>query len=44
MDLLGVALGRLADLGLDGWADMGLVSKKWAWVVRNGLRRCKGAE
>ena len=27
-----------------GWAKMGLVSKEWAWVERNGLRRCKGAE
>ena len=26
------------------WAEMGLVSKEWAWVEGNGVRRCKGAE
>ena len=26
------------------WAKMGLVSKEWAWVEGNGLKRCKGAE
>ena len=31
-------------LGYAGWADMGLVSKEWAWADGNGLKRCKGAE
>ena len=31
-------------LGYAGWVDMGLVSKEWAWVDGNGLKRCKGAE
>ena len=30
------------NFGPIGWAEMGLVSKEWAWVEGNGLRRCKG--
>ena len=32
------------NFGPTRWVEMGLVSKEWAWVEGNGLRKCKGAE
>ena len=32
------------NFGPIGWAEMGLISKEWAWVEGNGFRKCKGAE